>query len=73
MRWPNAATRQGRHNLRQAGLSHVMDAEHGLSSCHHVYPGNTGDVDELSPALRRITAMLDHNQIPGHTVTLVFD
>jgi transposase len=65
--------KQGHHNLRQVGLSYVMDAEHGLSLCHHVYPGNTGDVDELSPALRRITAMLDHNQIPRHTVTLVFD
>jgi transposase len=65
--------KQGHHNLRQVGLSYVMDAEHGLSLCHHVYPGNTGDVDELSPALQRITAMLDHHQIPRHTVTLVFD
>jgi transposase len=65
--------KQGHHNLRQVGLSYVMDAEHGISLCHHVYPGNTGDVEELSPALRRITAMLDHNQIPRDTVTLVFD
>lgn len=65
--------KQGHHNLRQVGLSYVMDAEHGISLCHHVYSGNTGDVEELSPALRRITAMLDHNQIPRDSVTLVFD
>lgn len=65
--------KQGRHNLRQVGLSYVLDAEHGLSLCHHVYRGNVGDVDELHPALQRITAMLDRNQIPRDTVTLVFD
>lgn len=65
--------KQGRHNLRQIGLSFVLDGEHGLSLCHHVYRGNVGDVDELSPALQRITAMLDRNQIPRNSVTLVFD
>src|SRR6202162_2878320 len=29
--------KQGRHNLRQVGLSYVLDGEHGLSLCHHVY------------------------------------
>ena len=65
--------KQGRHNLRQVGLSYVLDGEHGLSLCHHVYRGNVGDVDELHPALQRITVMLDRNQIPRDTVTLVFD
>ena len=65
--------KQGRHNLRQVGLSYVLDGEHGLSLCHHVYRGNVGDVEELSPALRRVTAMLDHNQIARDSVTLVFD
>ena len=64
---------QGRHNLRQVGLSYVLDGEHGLSLCHHVYRGNVGDVEELSPALRRVTAMLDRNQIARGSVTLVFD
>src|SRR5215472_4914831 len=32
--------KQGRHNLRQVGLSYVLDGEHGLSLCHHVYPGH---------------------------------
>ena len=36
--------KQGRHNLRQVGLSYVLDGEHGLSLCHHVYPGNVADV-----------------------------
>ena len=65
--------KQGRHNLRQVGLSYVLDGEHGLSLCHHVYRGNVGDVEELSPALRRVTAMLDRNQIARGSVTLVFD
>ena len=64
---------QGRHNLRQVGLSYVLDGEHGLSLCHHVYPGNVADVEEFSTALTRITRMLDQNQIARETVTLVLD
>src|SRR5204862_224991 len=29
--------KQGRHNLRQVGLSYVLDGESGISLCHHVY------------------------------------
>lgn len=65
--------KQGRHNLRQVGLSYVLDAEHGLSLCHHVYPGNIADVEELPVALERILRLLDRNQIARETVTLVFD
>src|SRR6202035_1445681 len=65
--------KQGRHNLRQVGLSYVLDGEHGLSLCHHVYPGNVADVDEFSTALTRITRMVDQNQITRDTVTLVLD
>jgi len=65
--------KQGRHNLRQVGLSYLLDGEHGLSLCHHVYPGNVVDVDEFSTALARITRMLEQNQIARETVTLVFD
>jgi transposase len=63
----------GRHNLRQVGLSYVLDGESGLSLCHHVYPGDVADAEEFSIALSRITRMLDHNQIARDTVTLVFD
>jgi transposase len=65
--------KQGRHNLRQVGLSYVRDAEHGLSLCHHVYPGNVADTEELPVALERILRLLDRNQIPRPSVTLVFD
>src|SRR5580693_3776136 len=65
--------KQGRHNLRQVGLSYVLDGEHGLSLCHHVYPGNVADVEEFSTALTRITRMLDQNQMARETVTLVLD
>ena len=65
--------KQGRHNLRQVGLSYVLDAENGLSLCHHVYPGNVADAEEFSVALPRILRMLDQNQIARDTVTLVFD
>jgi transposase len=65
--------KQGRHNLRQVGLSYVLDGENGLSLCHHVYPGNVADVSELPEALERIVKMLDRNQIERQTVTLVFD
>jgi transposase len=64
---------QGRHNLRQVGLSYVLDGEHGLSLCHHVYPGNVADGEEFSTALLRITRMLDQNQIARETVTLMLD
>jgi hypothetical protein len=65
--------KQGRHNLRQVGLSYVLDGENGLSPCHHVYPGHVADVEEFSTALARITRMLDQNQIARETVTLVLD
>jgi len=65
--------KQGRHNLRQVGLSYVLDGEHGLSLCHHVYSGDTPDVEEFSVALARMLGMLDQNQIARDTVTLVFD
>jgi transposase len=65
--------KQGRHNLRQVGLSYVLDGEHGLSLCHHLYPGNVADVEEFSTSLARITRMLDQNQIARETVTLVLD
>jgi transposase len=65
--------KQGRHNLRQVGLSYVLDGENGISLCHHVYAGNIADVEELPQALDRIVKMLDRNQIERFSVTLVFD
>jgi transposase len=65
--------KQGRHNLRQVGLSYVLDGESGISLCHHVYAGNVADVEELPQALERIVKMLNRNQIEPSTVTLVFD
>ena len=65
--------KQGRHNLRQVGLSYVLDGDSGLGLCHHVYPGNVADVEEFSVALDRILRLLDHNQIARDSVTLVFD
>jgi transposase len=65
--------KQGRHNLRQVGLSYVLDGEHGISLCHHVYPGNVADSEEMPEALARVGALLDHHQIPRQTVTMVFD
>jgi len=65
--------KQGRHNLRQVGLSYVMDGDNGLSLCHHVYPGNRADAEELPEALSRIGALLDRNRIARDSVTLVLD
>ena len=65
--------KQGRHNLRQVGLSYVLDGENGLSVCHHVYRGNIADAEEFSAALARMLTLLDRNQIARDTVTLVLD
>src|SRR2546421_36395 len=65
--------KQGRHNLRQVGLSYVLDGENGLSLCHHVYRGNVADAEEFPVALGRIVALLDRHQIARDTVTLVVD
>ncbi len=65
--------KQGRHNLRQVGLSYVLDGENGLSLCHHLYPGNVADAEEFPIALGRIIALLDRHGIPRDTVTLVLD
>ena len=63
--------KQGRHNLRQVGLSYVLDGDSGLSLCHHVYPGNVTDAEELPQALTHIVALPDRNQIERDSVTLV--
>jgi hypothetical protein len=65
--------KQGRHNLRQVGLSYVLDGDNGLSLCHHLYRGNVADAEEFPEALRRIVTLLDRNQIAPDTVTLVLD
>ena len=65
--------KQGRHNLRQVGLSSVLDGTHGLSLYHHVYPGNLTDTEEFSTSLPRLLRFLDDNQIARDSVTLVFD
>ena len=65
--------KQGRHNLRQVGLSYVLDGIYGLSLCHHVYPGNVPDTEEFANSMPRLLRFLDDNQIARETVTLVFD
>lgn len=65
--------KQGRHNLRQVGLSYVLDGENGLSLCHHVYPGNVADAEEFPVALKRIVGLLDRHGIARDSVTLVLD
>jgi transposase len=65
--------KQGRHNLRQVSLSYVLDGHNGLSLCHHVYPGNVADAEELPTALTRIVELLDRNEICRDSVTFVFD
>lgn len=65
--------KQGRYNLRQVGLSYLLDGENGLSLCHHVYRGNVADGEEFSISLARMLGMLDRCQIARHTVTLVLD
>ena len=66
-------SKQKRHDLRQVGLSYALDGAHGLSLCHHVYPGNVSDRDELPACLERITRLLDGTSIPRASVTLVLD
>src|ERR1700751_4967608 len=65
--------KQGRHNLRQVGLSYVLDGQNGLSLCHHVYPGNVSDAEEFPMALARIVALLDRHGMARDAVTLVVD
>jgi len=65
--------KQGRHNLRQVGLTYLLDGERGLSLCHHVYPGNVPDAAELPAVLPRVTQLLDAATIARDSVTLVFD
>jgi len=54
-------------------LSYVLDGDSGLRLCHHVYPGNVADAEELPQALTRMVALLDRNQIERDSVTLVLD
>ena len=65
--------KQKRNDLRQVGLSYALDAAHGLSLMHHVYPGNVPDSGELPAALERIGGRLDRAGIPRASVTLTMD
>lgn len=65
--------KQGRHNLRQVGLSYVLDGENGLGLCHHVYRGNVADGEECSTPLSRMLSMLDRCQIARDTPLDAFD
>jgi transposase len=65
--------KQGRHNLRQVGLSYVLDGDNGISLCHHLYRGNMADAEQFPEALQRIVTLLERNQIAADTVTLVLD
>ena len=65
--------KQGRHNLRQVGLSYVLDGENGISMCHRVYSGETSDSVEFFDSIQHICRLLDQNQIERGAVTLVFD
>ncbi len=65
--------KQGRHNLRQVGLSYILDGDSGLSLCHHLYRGNVADAEEFPEALRRIVTLLERNRMAPETVTLVLD
>ena len=65
--------KQGRHNLRQVGLSYVLDGDNGLSLCHHLYRGNVADAEEFPEALHRIVTLRERNRIAPDTVTLVLD
>ena len=65
--------KQGRHNLRQVGLSFLLDGINGLSLCHHVYPGNVSDSAEFDVSLTRVLGFLDGAQISRDSVTVVFD
>jgi transposase len=65
--------KQGRHDLRQVGLSYALDGDCGMALCHHVYPGQLADAEEFPVALDRILRMLDRNAIPRESVTLVLD
>src|SRR5207245_133207 len=65
--------KKGRNNLRQVGLSYVVDGQNGLSLCHHLYRGNVADGEEFAAWLARMLGMLDRCQIARDTVTLVFD
>ena len=63
----------GRHNLRQVGLSYVLDGESGLSLCHHLYPGNVTDAEEFPVVWKRVVSLLDQHGMARDTVTLVLD
>src|SRR6202008_5025740 len=63
--------KQGRHNLRQVGLSYVLDGDNGLSLCPHLYRGNLGDAEEVPQALHGSGTLLELDLIARETGTLV--
>ena len=66
-------SKQGHNNLKQIGLSYVMDGSSGIGLFHHTYPGNRADAEEFSISLPFILEFFDRADIPRSDVTLVFD
>ena len=56
-------SKRDRYNLRQAGLSYLLNGENGMSQCHHVCPGKVADADERPEALSRLGVLLDGNRM----------
>lgn len=65
--------KQKQNNLKQVGLSYILDAHSGMGIYNHTYPGNVNDAIEFSTSLPRIIEFLDRTQIPRSQVSLVFD
>ena len=66
-------SKQAHHEIRQVGLSYALDATHGLSLMHHVYPENIGTSSDLPESLERIAGRLDRAGIPRGNVTVTIE
>ncbi len=67
---PNGHSNQKRNDLRQAGISYVLDGGCGLALCHHLYRGGLADGGDLPAALECIGRILDGASISRDSVTL---
>ena len=65
--------KQAHHEIRQVGLSFALDATHGLSLMHHVYPENIGARSDLAESLERIAGRPDRAGIPRDNVTVTIE
>ena len=66
-------SKEGRKDNGIYGVSLMLDKLSGFPVCHHTYPGNRTDYQDMLESVEALVSKLKSNNITSKTTTLVFD